>query len=318
MGVFDSWNHACAAISTGGFSTRAHSIGAWDSRNIEAISIVLMILGNLNFLTAWLVVRGRWDAIARNSELRFFVSMFLVATAAIGLHLPELLARGAVDSVWGIIFEVLSAFTTTGFTASDYRVWPEPAVLSLVGLMIIGGGMCSTAGGIKQLRVITLTKHLLRTVRLFAAPPGLRLPVLVYDAESRSRVTDDDIAPLVAFIMLYIAILAIGAFFLSQFGYPFIEALFEISSALGTVGLSIGITGPATPGAVLMILTPAMILGRLELFVFLGALASLAKPLNLLRQSIGRRDRSPYPSGHADRPFHAPRVQMHEHDACQR
>jgi trk system potassium uptake protein TrkH len=63
MDWFDAINHAFTALSTGGFSTRTESIGAWHSSEIEAVTIVLMLAGSLNYATSFLLLRGKWLAV---------------------------------------------------------------------------------------------------------------------------------------------------------------------------------------------------------------------------------------------------------------
>ncbi|MDJ0589110.1 MAG: potassium transporter TrkG [Pleurocapsa sp. MO_226.B13] len=70
MNWFDAVNHAFAALSTGGFSTRAASLGYWDGPAIEVVTIVLMLLGTLNFLTSYLFLTGKFSAVIRNSEVK--------------------------------------------------------------------------------------------------------------------------------------------------------------------------------------------------------------------------------------------------------
>ena len=70
MGWFDAINHAFAALSTGGFSTRSDSIGYWDSPAIEGVIIILMLLGTLNFVTSYFLMRGKFKSVMRNGEVR--------------------------------------------------------------------------------------------------------------------------------------------------------------------------------------------------------------------------------------------------------
>ncbi|MCB0035499.1 MAG: TrkH family potassium uptake protein, partial [Anaerolineales bacterium] len=77
MSLFDAVNHAFAALSTGGFSTRPESIGYWDSFAVEAVISILMILGTTNFLTAYAVVNGRWRALVRSSEMQTLMVLLI-------------------------------------------------------------------------------------------------------------------------------------------------------------------------------------------------------------------------------------------------
>lgn len=151
MSWFDSINHSFAAISTGGFSTQANSIAYWNSPLIEGITILLMVLGNLNFLTAWLLFHGKIRSFLRNGEIKVFLTLFSVSVVflyfTIGLQDYE-----GSKAVRVAFFEVVTALTTTGFSTVSYIHWQAIGFLLILWLMIIGGGSCSTAGGVKQFR----------------------------------------------------------------------------------------------------------------------------------------------------------------------
>ena len=120
LSPFDALAHTFTAVATGGFSTQQDSIGYWDSPAVEGVTIVLMILGNLNFVTAWLLVTGNFRAFARNGEIRLFGSLALGAACVLFL----LTTYGAYVSLGKAcrtaLFESISALTGTGFTTIDY------------------------------------------------------------------------------------------------------------------------------------------------------------------------------------------------------
>jgi trk system potassium uptake protein TrkH len=83
MNWFDAVNHSFCAVSTGGFSTRPESIGYWNSPLIEAVTLPLMILGNLNFLTSYALLRGQWRVVIRNGEVRLTAFLLSAGIAAL-------------------------------------------------------------------------------------------------------------------------------------------------------------------------------------------------------------------------------------------
>ena len=85
MSLFDAVNHSFAAVSTGGFGTKPESIGHWDSPAVEAVSLPLMVLGNLSFVTAWLLWRGKFRFVARNGEVRLMAVIIPLAASAVFL-----------------------------------------------------------------------------------------------------------------------------------------------------------------------------------------------------------------------------------------
>ncbi|HUW70975.1 MAG TPA: TrkH family potassium uptake protein [bacterium] len=277
MSLFDAINHSFAAVSTGGFSTRAESIGYWDSPLIEAITIPLMILGNTNFLTAYLLFSRKFRAFFRNGELRLFALLFVVGSItvffAVSIGLYPTLGKG----IRVAIFESVTALTTTGFSTVGYGSWNPTGILILIILMLIGGGTCSTAGGIKQYRVYLLGKSIWWEIKRSLSPRNAIIARRIHQGEDYSFVSVDHIMRTGTFVFLYIAVFLMGSCFIATFGYSMSDSLFEFASSLGTVGLSVGITGAGTPLPVLWVQIVGMLLGRLEFFVVFVAIGKMAR-----------------------------------------
>lgn len=275
MSAFDALNHAFCAVSTGGFSTRVASIGHWDSPGIEAVTIVLMVLGSTNFQTAYLVFRGRFRSGTRSSELRTAAT---IAAMAVPL-LFGFVTAGGYDGVWKqarvAVFEAISALTTTGYSTTTYGPWPAVGLLLLLPLMIVGGGTGCTAGAMKQHRAYLLAKAVLWELKRLWLPNRAIVNSSVWRRESSVTVTDRELVQVAVFAVAYLAILAFGSGILVECGFGFQEALFEYTSALGTVGLSVGVTSASAPAPVLWAMIVGMIFGRLEIFVVLVALRKL-------------------------------------------
>jgi trk system potassium uptake protein TrkH len=279
MNWFEAVNHSFCAVSTGGFSTRAQSIGYWDSPAVEAVTIALMLLGNMNFLTAYLLFRGKLRPYMKNGEVKTGGVLLLAGIAILffvgtGTLYPNLDKRLRVA-----VFETVTALTTSGYSTTGYTEWPASGFLVLVVLMLVGGGTCSTAGGIKKLRVYLLFKSVLWEIRRTLLPGRVVAENSFYQGEDRLFVTDRLISTVGSFVFLYLATWLAGSLLISCFGYPLRDALFEYASAVGTVGLSIGITAASVHPAILWVETAGMFLGRLEFFVIFVALGSLAGKL---------------------------------------
>ena len=289
MGLFDAVNHAFCAVATGGFSTKPDSIGHWDSPAIEAVSLPLMLLGNLNFLTAYLIFQGRARTAARSGELRLIAVVLPVCCAL----LLVLTARGLYEplgkAVRVSIFEATSALTGTGYTVTSYRHWNSFGLLTILMLMVLGGGVCSTSGALKQYRVFLLAKAVWWEIRRALLPPSAVIDETVWRGEAEYRVGHEHVRQVAVFCCLYLAFLVAGAAVLTAYGYPLDQALFEYASAQGTVGLSLGVTGPDAPLGVLWTQIAGMFLGRLEFLVVFIGLVKIARDLpSLLRRPDAR------------------------------
>jgi len=147
----------------------------------------------------------------------------------------------------------------------------------MVILMLIGGGTCSTAGGIKQFRIYLLWRLLVWEIQRALLPRQAMQERPIWEGERRVFVDDTRVKQVAVFIFLYLLTYLTGVLLLCAHGYSLGDSLFEFASALGTVGLSIGVTTPDMPGLALWSETIAMFLGRLEFFVIIISALLLVK-----------------------------------------
>lgn len=271
MGWFDAVNHSFAALSTGGFSTRTNSIGYWDSPIVEAVTIVLMILGTLNFLTSYLLLTGKFKAVMRNGEVRLqavvipLCALIIFSGIAVGLY-PTLGKAVRVS-----IFEVITALSTTGYSTVGYGDWSSLGWTILIVLMLIGGGTGATAGGIKQFRIYALYRGLVWEVKRMMQPENTITEPDYWQGDRRSFFADAQLRTIALFVFLYFLVFVIGVVVTAAYGYSLPESLFEYASTLGTVGLSVGVTAADAPVGLLWTQVVGMFLGRLEFFtIFIG------------------------------------------------
>ncbi|MEM7590785.1 MAG: TrkH family potassium uptake protein [Cyanobacteria bacterium P01_A01_bin.83] len=266
MDWFDAVNHAFAALSTGGFSTRVASIGYWDSPAIETVTIVLMLLGTLNFLTSYLLLTGKFSAVVRNGEVKLQAWILPLSVMVLIFGVTSKLDLTASKSLRVSIFETITALSTSGFSTVGYTSWNSIGWLVLIVLMLIGGGTGATAGGIKQYRIYALYRGVLWEVRRQLLPKDAVTEPDVWQGETQQFLSDRALRQISMFVFLYLFTYLVGSGIICAFGYSLAESLFEYASALSTVGLSVGITSPDAPIGVLWTEIVGMFLGRLEFF----------------------------------------------------
>ncbi len=271
MNWFDAVNHGFAALSTGGFSTHAASVGYWDSLAIEAVTIVLMLLGTLNFLTSYLLLTGKFTAVIRNSEVKL-----QAVVVPLGITILLLGETNKLDFTFNkalrvVVFETITALSTSGFSTVSYTNWSSMGWLVLIVLMLIGGGTGATAGGIKQFRIYALYRGVIWEIRRRLLPKDAVTEPDVWQGETRHFLSDRQLRQISMFVWLYLGIYIAGSGIITAYGYSLPESLFEYASALSTVGLSVGVTAANAPIGVLWTEIAGMFLGRLEFFpVFVG------------------------------------------------
>ena len=112
----------------------------------------------------------------------------------------------------------------------------------------------------------------------------------VWVGETRRFLGDREMRQLATFAFLYLGTLVLGTGVLAAYGYPLKESIFEFASALGTVGLSVGVTSAGAPAVLLWTETVGMILGRLEFFVVFLGITRMVVDLPAMAGSTGSGD----------------------------
>lgn len=284
MRLFDALIHAMCALSTGGFSTKLNSIGEYNSFAVEAVTIVLMLIGTTNFAVLLLLTRRKWRQVIRVSEVKFMFFLLLVFVPLAAVSLMGGLNMGLWEGLRHALFDVSSALSTTGYSTMGYASWPPLAIGILILMMLVGGGIGSTAGGMKLSRVYLMLRVAMQNIRKRLLPPqSVEAPYYIR-AQGKTPIDASLAMDTVGFLACYLGLFIIGSLLLTvTAGCQLTEAMFEFASSLGTVGLSIGITSPATGAATLIVEMFGMMLGRLEIFIVLiGAYSAIT----ILKQKI--------------------------------
>ena len=282
MHWFDAVNHSFTAISTGGFSTKAQSIGFWNSPAVEAVIIFLMLLGSLNFLTVYMVFKGRFKFVLKNPELRLFLCLLFLCLIVSSLGLFQCRTT-PVSQIFRIrLFDIVSALSTTGFTACDAGKSNSGYWFLLTLLMLIGGGTGSTAGGIKQYRIYVMLNALMLELKRRILPDNVISELVIWQGEQRRIVHDPEIRQIGLFVFFYLSVFLLGSLAVCSHGFTLEQSLFETASTLGTVGLSAGVTSANTPALILWCQSMGMLFGRLEFYAVIAGTIKLFRDIRTM------------------------------------
>ncbi|MDN5862793.1 MAG: TrkH family potassium uptake protein [Salinisphaera sp.] len=272
MSLFDAVGHAFSTLSTGGFSNHDASIGYFDSALIEAIAVVFMFLGAVNFSLHFAAFRrGSLGAYWRDAEFHGWLWLVVGATA---LCTVVLLTSGYYSSVGTAVlkalFQVVSIGSTTGFLTADYTQWPTFIPVMLILGTVVGGCGGSTSGGIKVSRFLLLIKQGLRELKR-QVHPSAELPV-----KFGGRVIPHSVLEAVwGFFSIYIGIYAFSFLLLIATGMDEISAFSAVAACLNNTGPGLGevtFSMAGIPIAAKWILCADMLVGRLEIFTLLVVL----------------------------------------------
>jgi trk system potassium uptake protein TrkH len=282
MPTFDALNHSISALATGGFSTQAGSIGTYNSVGIEVTTIILMLLGGTNFFVHLYLLSGRLKNVIAHVEIKLLGILLLVFLPLLTFELMASNNLAFGESLRISSFQFVSAITGTGYqtVASFDSVLLTPTFLSVMIIaMVLGAGMGSTAGGMKQYRVALAFKSIWWNIKEQLSHRKTIRTRFISKIGTRTIVSKDEVAQNHAFLMVYMLALILGTLIFTLYGYNITDSLFEFASALGTVGLSVGITGFSAPSAILWTSTIGMFLGRLEFYVIFVAIARIGSDL---------------------------------------
>ena len=281
MSGFDAVNHAFATMATGGFSTKNGSVAQFDSAYIDWVITAFMFLAGMNFALHYRMLRGQAITVFKDTELRVYVGITLVATLLItaGTWTPlmNLLPQRLDDVVFSGYeslaealrygaFQALTIITTTGFGTADYEVWPPLAIGVIFLLFYIGGMAGSTGGGVKVIRHVLMFKNSFKEIKQLIHPQAI-MPIRL----NGKVVPPDVMKNVLSFIVLYLGLIGIGTMSLAFFGLDLLSSFGATLSSVGNVGPAFGSLGPTenyshVPFLGKWILSFLMMAGRLEIF----------------------------------------------------
>lgn len=245
VGLFDAVCHSLTTLSTGGFSNYNASIdhfrraGYENYRAIEYAIAFFMFLGGMNFLLHFKVLTGKFGDVRRNPEIRWYITIILVTTLVLMVdHYHRFSGSEALplETVFrNSIFTVVSLLTTTGYGTTDINETFFPAMSKQIFLvlMVIGGCVGSTGGGIKVFRIMILLKaftlQIIKARLPRKAVTGIVIDYTIFPTKEFTRLTGLFSGWL---LLIFIGGL-ITAFFTNLGSFESVSGMF---SAVGNIG----------------------------------------------------------------------------------
>lgn len=269
MTFYDAINHSLTTMATGGFSTKNASIAHFTNPFIHYVIIFFMFLAGTNFTMAYFGIHGQVKKIWRNEEFRYYVLLILIVSTIIVFSIYHFSDPDFESSLRSSLFSVISIVSTTGYVTIDYTALSPLITMIFFMLMFIGASAGSTAGGVKIVRHVVLLKNSLLEFKRLIHPNAV-LPLRF----NNKPVTKDITFNVLAFMIIYIMVFAVGSVIMSLMGVEFVTAIGSVATSIGNIGPGLGSVGPVENFANIPLggkwfLTFLMLLGRLELFTVL-------------------------------------------------
>jgi trk system potassium uptake protein len=271
MSWFDAWLHMFTTVSLGGFSSHDASLGYWNSPAIEAVAIVFILISCVNFSTHFLALRSfRPFPYYRDPEVRLCLTLLIASAIGIAAYLRGM---GTYPDFFSALrysaFNVISVASTTGYSNTDYSLWPVFAPMWMLFLCSFATCSGSTGGGVKMIRAQLLY------VQIYREFIKLLHPTAISPAKLDGQVIENKVIfAVLAFMFIYVASIVTMTLVLLASGLDTITAFSAAVACINNTGPGLNLVGPATTYAVLTdfqiwVCTFGMLLGRLELFTLL-------------------------------------------------
>jgi trk system potassium uptake protein TrkH len=226
---------------------------------------VVAIAGAISLPLYYQLARGHWRPGFADPELRALVLALVAVGAAMTLLLHERQGLDWHSAAANGLMLGASAQSTSGFSTMPVATLDPTAKLVLIVSMAVGGCTGSTAGGIKLLRLLILLRLIQLTLHRSAAPRR----AVMHASLGGERLEEQVVTDALLLIGLWLIVVVASWFPFLLYRYDPLNSLFEVVSAIGTVGLSTGISSPTLPALLKVVLGMDMLFGRVELIALL-------------------------------------------------
>ncbi|WP_308634400.1 TrkH family potassium uptake protein [Paenibacillus silvisoli] len=254
--------HAISAFNNAGFSLWSDSLMQYvGDPTVNIVITLLFIFGGLGFTVILDILKKRnWKDLSLHSKIVLTTNAVLITAGTFLILCMELLNPETFgplawqERLWASYFQGVVT-RTAGFNSIDLTAMLPTSQLLMIILMFIGGSSGSTAGGIKTNTFAVLIMTVYAIIR------G-REDVEIY----KRRLATDFILRALAVIIISLGVVLVCAIILTiterHTDHDFMDILFEATSAFGTVGMTLGLTGKLTFAGKLVIIA-TMFIGRL-------------------------------------------------------
>ena len=267
MKPFHAITLSMGTAGTGGFGVLNSSIASYSSY-CQWVITVFMILFGVNFNAFYFILIGKVRKFFEVEEVRWYLGIILTAILMVSINIRGV--YGSIsETVRNAAFQVASIITTTGYSTTDFNIWPMFSKVILVVLMFIGACAGSTGGGIKVSRIVIMLKTVKKELNNYSHPKSIKKIMF-----EKKAVEHEVLRAINVYLITFIIIFTISFTLLSFENHDFSTTFTAVAATINNIGPGLNMVGPTGNFAfwsipskfVLMI---DMLAGRLELFPLL-------------------------------------------------
>ena len=267
MPLFDTLCTAFGTAGTGGFGIKNNSIAGY-STYIQVVVTIFMILFGINFNVYFFLLTKKFTQAFKCEEVRYYLGIIAVAIIIITFNVRHMF--GSVgEALQHASFQVGSIITTTGFSTTDFNLWPQVSRTILIILMFVGACAGSTGGGIKVSRFVILCKTIRKELHLYIHPNAVKKIKMDQKVVPHEVVRATNI-----FLIVYVLIFFGSVFLIAFDNFDYTTNFTAVAATLNNIGPGLELVGPTQNFNIFSyfsksILIFDMLAGRLEIFPLL-------------------------------------------------
>ena len=267
MPLFEALCTSFSTAGTGGFGFLNDGMASY-SPYLQWVITIFMILFGVNFNAYYYILYRQFSKAFAMEEVRYY---FLIILASIGIIFVDILDlfSNAFEALTHAAFQVGSIITTTGFSTTDFNLWPQTSKTILVLLMFIGACAGSTGGGMKVSRFVILFKNIGKEFHSYIHPRSVKKIQL-----DGKPVEHEVIRSINVYCFTFTLIFCASVLLISLEGHDFVTNFTAVAATFNNIGPGLEMVGPASNFGFFTdfskwVLTFDMLAGRLELFPLL-------------------------------------------------
>jgi len=267
LDIFSALTLTFGTAGTGGFAILNSGLADY-SPYVQHVITIFMIIFGVDFSIYYLLILRKFKSVLKSDEFKAYLGIIITAIVIIAINCLSIFGN-VWDTLRHSAFQVASIITTTGYSTTDFNLWPSLSKTVLVILMFIGASAGSTGGGMKVSRILLLLKSIVKEIRIMAHPRTTFKTTM-----NGRKVEHETVRAVNVYVAAYVAIFVGTLLVISLDNLDFTTNFTAVAATINNIGPGLNLVGPTQNFSVFsdlstFVLSMVMLTGRLEIFPML-------------------------------------------------